>query len=118
MQVIAATLCLHCVRVICYLYVARVNNSWLLLVHSIGKEREGRENEPDSNALIYKCTLNVQHNYDIISVCLYVRVAVSNADSDNPSKEIEVAMTSVVKQPLHVTLRGRISIHVHAYVYM
>ena len=34
-------------------------------------------------------------------------MAVSNTDSHNPSKEIKIATSGVVKQPLHVTLIQR-----------
>ena len=39
----------------------------------------------------------------------YLRVAVSHTDCDNPSKEIEISMTGVVEQPLHMTLKKHIS---------
>jgi hypothetical protein len=42
-----------------------------------------------------------------MNVHVYVRVAVSDTDCDNPSEEVKVATPSVVKQPLHVTLRDR-----------
>ena len=43
-----------------------------------------------------------------LSTCMYdVRVAVSHADGDYASKEIKIAMSSVIKQPLHVTLHVR-----------
>ena len=35
-----------------------------------------------------------------------LRMTVSNADSDDTSEEIEIATSSVIKQPLHVTLGG------------
>ena len=37
---------------------------------------------------------------------MYVRVAVSDADRDNPSEEVEVATPGVVIQPLHVPLKN------------
>ena len=41
-----------------------------------------------------------------VNIHVYVRVAVSNTDCDNPSEEVEVATPSVIIQPLHVALKN------------
>ena len=44
--------------------------------------------------------------YTCTRACMYVRVAVSDADRDNPSEEVEVATSGVIIQPLHVPLKN------------
>lgn len=86
-QTITVTLRLH------VSFVVRVNNAVI----------------PQSGITIAICCLREKRKSTTV-YCLmytYVRVAVSNTDCDNPSKEVEVATPGMVKQPLHVTLWER-----------